>query len=388
MTIPNLSNVIAMPPFLKENWLDALSLSGQLTLEPLLDMAVQLAYFHQEIEVITTHQHPGSEEHVWFPVAQNFDQIRPLLDQEEDIAQLARVEKWSSDRYQALRPLIREREGGTDSMADLGFLCVNMDARGLSELTFFVVNKYMDISGDFRGLGLLSFYRVYQALVQARIVLLRSYDDLNDQLTSQALAEYRLYANLAESYCQTKKPFLAIMQGLSGSGKTSAGRELVKHANCIMLRTDIERKRLFGLKPEASSHEAGLSIYTQDATQKTYLTIQEAARSLLNQGISVVIDGASLKFQERALCCQPAIELQYPYFIVKCMAPDDVLKRRIIKRQFNNTDASEATLGLIKQQRQWEEPLSDQEKEHTIVLNTTCKHWREKLLTDLSIQLN
>lgn len=104
MTIPNLSNVIAMPPFLQENWLDVLSLSGQLTLEPLLDMAVQLAYFHQDIEVITPHQHPGSEEHVWFPVAQNFDQIRPLLDQEEDIAQLARLEKWSSDRYRALRP--------------------------------------------------------------------------------------------------------------------------------------------------------------------------------------------------------------------------------------------------------------------------------------------
>lgn len=188
--------------------------------------------------------------------------------------------------------------------------------------------------------------------------------------------------------CQSEKPFLVIMQGLSGSGKTTAGRELVKHFNCTMLRTDIERKRLFGLKPDASSHEAGLDIYTQDATQKTYLTIQKTARFLLSQSVSVVIDGASLKLQERALCCQPAVELQLPFFIVKCMAPDAVLKSRITERQLSNTDASEATVDLIKQQHQWEESLSDQEKKHTIVLNTADERWLEKLLKDLTAQLN
>ncbi|WP_252180636.1 AAA family ATPase [Endozoicomonas sp. 4G] len=198
----------------------------------------------------------------------------------------------------------------------------------------------------------------------------------------------RQYADLTGSCRQPDNPFLVVMQGLSGSGKTTAGRELVKHTHCIMLSTDIERKRLFGLKPEASSHEAGLDIYTQEATQKTYLKIQQTARFLLSQGISVVIDGASLKLQERTLCCQPAMELQCPFFIVKCTAPDAVLKRRIIKRQLNNTDASEATVDLIVQQHRWEEPLSDQEKKRTIVLDTTREHWCKKLLTDLTAQLN
>ncbi|WP_034835288.1 bifunctional aminoglycoside phosphotransferase/ATP-binding protein [Endozoicomonas numazuensis] len=416
---------IVMHQFPQENMLDAISSSGKLTLEPLLDVAEQLADFHQNIEVSTSEQHYGSAEHVWFPVKQNFDQIRPLLSQKQDLLQLDKLEQWASESYQSLLPLIRERKAEgfikachgdvhlgnitlfedkvtlfdciefnedfrwTDTMADLGFLCMDLDSRGLSHLSSSVVNRYMEINGDFRGLGLLNFYKAYRAVVRAKVVLFRLHgDDITDPLRSEVLAEYRQYTDLAESYCTLEKPFLAMMQGLSGSGKTTAGRELVEHSNCVMLRTDIERKRLFGLKPEASSHDAKLDIYTQEATDKTYLQIQSTARFLLSQGISVVIDGASLKLQERSLCCQPAIELKIPYFIVKCMAPDNVLKSRIIKRQFNNSDASEATTDLIQQQHQWEEPLSDHEEKHTIVLNTADKGWRKKLLSDLTDQLN
>ncbi|WP_062263986.1 AAA family ATPase [Endozoicomonas arenosclerae] len=416
---------IVMKQFPQEDMLDSISSSGKLTLEPLLDVAEQLAEFHSDIEVSTADQHYGSQEHVWFPVEQNFDQIRPLLNEEQDLAQLARMEKWATDSYQQLLPLIRERkeqgfikachgdvhlgnitifEGKvtlfdciefnedfrwTDTMADLGFLCMDLDSRGLSHLASPVVNRYMEISGDYRGLGLLNFYKAYRAVVRAKVVLFRLHgDNITDELRNEVLREYREFATLAESYSKEVKPFLVIMQGLSGSGKTTAGKQLVENSHCIMLRTDIERKRLFGLKPEASSHDAKLDIYTQEVTDKTYKQIQETAGFLLSQGIPVIIDGASLKTQERTLCCQPAEVLQLPYFIVKCMAPDDVLKSRISKRQSNNTDASEATADLIQKQHQWEEPLSDHEKTHTIVLNTAIENWREKLLSDLTDQLN
>ena len=201
-----IEHAIVMHQFPQENMLDAISSSGKLTLEPLLDVAEQLANFHQDIEVSTSDQHYGSEEHVWFPVEQNFDQIRPLLNQENDLAQLARLEKWASDSYQQLLPLIRERKAEgfikachgdvhlgnitifedkitlfdciefnedfrwTDTMADLGFLCMDLDSRGLSHLTSSVVNRYMEISGDFRGLGLLNlalygFRGVYETVV-------------------------------------------------------------------------------------------------------------------------------------------------------------------------------------------------------------------------------
>ena len=178
-------------------------------------------------------------------------------------------------------------------------------------------------------------------------------------------------------------PTLIVMHGLSGSGKTTASLLLAQELNAELLRTDIERKRLFGLKPLESSQAAGLDIYTPEANLKTYVYLQEKASDILNKGRSVILDGAFLKREERIQCSETALRCNSSYLIVKCMASDTILKERISKRQSSNTDASEAMPSLIDQQKIWEEPLKDDESEHSIVINTALDDWEKRLLSQV-----
>lgn len=412
---------IVMHQFSQKGMLDTLAEQGKLELTQLLDVTGQLAEFHHSAEVSTADQHYGSPEHVWYPVEENFDQIRPLLEEQKDHDQLDRLSKWAADVYQTQLPLIKERKANglikachgdvhlgnitifrdqvtlfdciefnedyrwTDTMADLGFLAMDLDSRGLSEFAPSVVNHYMEISGDYRGLGLLNFYKSYRALVRAKVILFRLHgDEISEAEKQEVFKEYRRYSDLAESYCQQENPFLVTMQGLSGSGKSTVGRQLVAQSNCIMLRTDVERKRLFNLKPFESSHQANLDIYTPEVTTRTYETLKEIAAFLLQNRISVIIDSAALKESERSLFKDVAEEQETPFAIVKCLAPDPVLQDRILKRQSLNNDASEASVELIAKQHQWEEPITEFEQRYTITLNTDSENWQAELETALS----
>jgi hypothetical protein len=60
------------------------------------------------------------------------------------------------------------------------------------------------------------------------------------------LRQYRNYANLAESYSTIPSRFMAITHGVSAVGKSHVAMRLVEALGAIRLRSDVERKRLFG----------------------------------------------------------------------------------------------------------------------------------------------
>ena len=99
-------------------------------------------------------------------------------------------------------------------------------------------------------------------------------------------------------------PRLVITHGLSGSGKTwASGRWLQAEASgrAIRLRSDVERKRLHGLAPQAASG-SGLNtgLYTAQAHGDTYASLLRRARGLLGDGWTVLVDAAFLRHAERA----------------------------------------------------------------------------------------
>ena len=176
-----------------------------------------------------------------------------------------------------------------------------------------------------------------------------------------------------------KKPRLLILHGLSGSGKTTAGNQLVQQLGAILLRADVERKRLFGLKSLDRSQQEGKSIYTREATEKTFQYLLEKASLLLSQNDTVIIDSAFLKKNERDMFRRLAEISSASFVIVKCLASQEILKQRITERLNSGTDASEATVDILKQQKDWEEPLTAAELERAIVLKTDQADWKKQL---------
>ena len=93
---------------------------------------------------------------------------------------------------------------------------------------------------------------------------------------------------------------VAITHGLPGSGKTFASQRLLEAAGAIRIRSDVERKRLFGLSPlQASGEHARATTYGFAATEKTYAVLRAAARQALQSGWPTIVDAAFLKRSER-----------------------------------------------------------------------------------------
>jgi hypothetical protein len=241
-----------------------------------------------------------------------------------------------------------------------------------------LLNHYLQRSGDYEGLSLLRYYLVYRALVCAKVSLLRHAQQQNDADFHGACLNYTEFFNLAEHFTQVNPVALIITHGYSGSGKSTFAQQLVEKLGALQVRSDIERKRLFGYQAQeqtGSSLDSGL--YTQEAGQKTYLRLAEIAKSVLQAGFSVIIDATFLKTEQRNPFRKLAAECGVPFAIIDFQASDEVLCDRLRQRQ---NDASEATIEVLRQQQQSSQALSTEEQADLITINTESDDVMGKLL--------
>jgi hypothetical protein len=143
--------------------------------------------------------------------------------------------------------------------------------------------------------------------------------------------------------------------GLSGSGKSTLALMLAEALGAIRVRADVERKRLFGL---AATERAppGLPLYESAATQRTYARLGEISATLLDAGLSVVVDAACLRQHEREALRALAQAHGAGFALVECEAPPALLQARILARQARGDDASDATPQVLDLQQRVREP--------------------------------
>jgi predicted kinase len=163
-----------------------------------------------------------------------------------------------------------------------------------------------------------------------------------------------------------------LTHGLSGSGKTTVAGVIAERLGAIRVRSDVERKRLFGLDATARTASAvGGGIYGSEATHCTYARLTDLARVVLEAEWPVIVDATFLRDAERAAFQSLGRELTLPVVIVSCTAPDAELRARILARERTRTDASEAGLAVLAHQREASEPTSQEEARDTIVFDTS-----------------
>ena len=74
--------------------------------------------------------------------------------------------------------------------------------------------------------------------------------------------------------------------------------------------------------------------------------------------------------------------------IVHCVAPLEVLKRRVAGRAATGADASEATVALLDRQPSYWEPFSGEELRHVVAVDTTVPDSIERALWKLAESTN
>jgi predicted kinase len=228
---------------------------------------------------------------------------------------------------------------------------MDFSARGRSDFAFRLLNGWLDRTGDHAGLPMLRFAAVYRALVRAQVAHLRGGD---------GGVSARRYLETALAWIKAPQRRLVITHGLPGSGKTFESQRLLEREGDIRIRSDVERKRLFGLDMLEDSRILGLDLYTQDATARTYERLFELARVALQAGYPVVLDAAFLRRSERDAARELARELKVPFSILACEAPAEVLRARLLARR---DDASEADAAVLEHLRNSVEPLGADERE-------------------------
>jgi aminoglycoside phosphotransferase family enzyme/predicted kinase len=420
---PAIEYVLKMRQFPQAGLLSTLQANGELGSEHIDAMARQIARFHLDTPQVPAENPAGTPESVMAPVEQNFEQIRPFLRDKADLTQLDALQAWAQASFERLKPLFAERKAKgftrechgdihlgnatvidgevvifdciefnepfrfTDVYADIGFLAMDLEDRGLKCLARRFVSQYLELTGDYQGLEVLNFYKAYRALVRAKVALFSMSTDADGVQRATTLRQYRNYANLAESYSAIPSRFLAITSGVSAVGKSSVAMRMVEALGAIRLRSDIERKRLFGEHKADSNNVLQSGIYSAEASVATYTHLHELAGKILRAGFPVVIDATYLKLDQRKNAAQVAETTGVPFLILDCNAPDAVIASWLEQRQAAKQDPSDATLEVIAAQQASREALTADEALHTKRVETNESGSLDKLVEQIRQRL-
>jgi predicted kinase len=253
-----------------------------------------------------------------------------------------------------------------DVMNEVAFLVMDLMVHGRRDLAFRFLNGYLDMTGDWEGLQVLPFYLGYRALVRAKIRALAPAVAAggNQPGIDQLLAH-------AGSPLAGIAPVLVLMSGLSGSGKSWIAGQLAPVVPAIHARSDIERKRLFGLGALARTRSApDAGIYAADASARTYQRLQAIVTSALDAGFPVIVDAANLRREHRARFVAVARNARCPAAIIACNADWTTIEARVHERLAAGRDPSEARMEIVERQREEFEPPLPAEADLVLSVDT------------------
>jgi len=400
-----LEYAVKMQQFLPDMQLDHMLAKNELNSEIIDSIASLIADFHQAIEISGNDTDYGNLEHVHQPVQENFKQIRERVDNESLLALLSTLEQWSEDIFYKMQSVFNERkEKGfirechgdlhlrnlawyknkplafdclefnpnfrwIDVMSEIAFLMMDLEDHKQPELAQRYLNRYLELTGDYQGCSVLRFYLVYRAMVRAKVDAIRVHQKgISEQESIEANEELYSYLQLALTYTKPDTPFIIITRGMSASGKSTITQVLLEKIGAIRIRSDIERKRLFNIKPGQDSHaNTEQGIYTAEATKKTYFKLLELAGSIIDAGFPVIVDATFSTLEQRKLFKELAAKKQARYTILDFVAKNETLKKRIRDRK---NDVSDADLNILENQIKKWQPLDADEKSYTIIINT------------------
>ena len=379
--------------------LDRLCVRSELMPLHLSDLADAVAAFHDAADIAPVDSCFGSPTAVLAAARANFDGLERALPDAALRDRLATLRTWTEAQFTQLAPLMSARQAGgrvrechgdlhlanlvlidqrvrmfdgiefneelrwIDVASEIAFTYMDLLAHGEPRLADWFVDEVLSRSGDYEAALLLRFYAVYRALVRAHVAAIRAQQSQGED--SEADAQTEAYVALAERLVAPPPVRLVITHGLSGCGKTVASTQLLQsdgQAATLRLRSDVERKRLFGLASTARSGSSmNNGIYVGDAHARTYGHLRELAGRMLRAGWSVIVDATFLQRADRDAFAALAWETGSAFAILAPQATPSQLRERILSRSAQGYDASDATLEVLAQQMRVINPLAEDE---------------------------
>ena len=324
-------------------------------------------------------------------------------------AQLGRLVDWTHDRADVLEPIFQMREQSgfvrechgdlhaanivrlcgrlvpfdciefdpqlrwIDVMSDIAFLVMDLMSHGRADLASALLSRYLEVTGDYDGVRVLPFYAVYRALVRAKVDALMVERVPGRAVEFRGRLQQRLRA--AQTWTAPERPTLILMHGASGSGKSWLSEHLVATLLAVRVRSDLERKRLAGIEPTASTAaRLRQGIYSAEFSHRTYGRLADCAERCLRAGLNVIVDAAFLEANDRRLFRTLAAQLNVPAQSCRARQIPSRLRSVWTTASKQRKDASDATLSVLDTQLREFQPFEPAEQRSVIAVDTREPH--------------
>ena len=235
-----------------------------------------------------------------------------------------------------------------DTLFDLAFLLMDLDRRGLGWAANRLLNRYYRARGDLNALAALPLCLSLRAGIRAHVAASARAAQADADGRAAKEREARTLFAAARDYLDPAPARLIAVGGVSGSGKTTIARRLAPEVGrppgALVVRSDVERKRLFGV---AETERLPERAYQGKVNAEVYAAMFERAREALKAGQSAVVEATFLDRSSRADARKTAEALGVPFQGLWLSAPEDTLKARVDAR---TGDASDATSQVVEGQ--------------------------------------
>jgi len=248
-----------------------------------------------------------------------------------------------------------------DLASEIAFLAMDVEVRGHGELVNVLLARYGERLQDDDLPKLLPFWKCYRALVRAKVYALRGRDYF---ATAQ---RYLRYA--ARVAWEPLQPFLILVSGVTGSGKSTVARALVERLGVASINSDVVRKVLAG-KSGRQTEGYREGIYSATMTEKTYAKLARDAEKLVADGRGVILDATFTRREHRQRMVRLAAKHHVPVLQIHCSAPAETIRQRLSQRASQGDGVSDGRWEIYLRQKDDFEALDEVDPGSCLELET------------------
>lgn len=236
-----------------------------------------------------------------------------------------------------------------DTFYDLAFLLMDLIERQLRPSANIVLNRYLAETqlDDLDALAALPLFLSVRAAIRAKVTAARA---KHSDKRADAEQSARAYFALARTLIAPPPPSLVAVGGLSGTGKSRLARmlapELLPAPGAVVLRSDVERKALFGVAETARLPEAA---YEPKVSAEVYRVLADKARRVVAAGHTAIVDAVFAREDERRAVAQAAGKATFRgLFLIAALSV------RLARVGARAADASDANAAVAREQEHYD----------------------------------
>ena len=278
-----------------------------------------------------------------------------------------------------------------DVASDIGFLAMDLDYQNQPFLSSYLIKRYNERSNDTGIFDVLNFYKSYRAYVRGKVIGFQLNDPhIQEEKKKEIITTAKTYFDLSEYYASLfsldlalHKPFLFIVTGLTGTGKSTVALKIAVDYHAHQINTDVVRKELAGMDQFERHHDQfNTGLYDPKNIDGTYEKVMEKASGLLNKGENVVVDATFQKKKYRDMAHKVAKENKAIYIMIRCVCPDIVVKKRLDER-VKQKSISDGRWEIYQHQKETFEPFTSTESFLEMDTSDDSSLYRKKFFTTL-----